>query len=139
VPLVQAVRVERERELLDEDAVARLGRAQVGLGVLPLDHATELAADARENVQERLVGLEQLGREELEHCRNLAVDDYREGEAAVDPVLGRPVRAGVSTLLRRRTREPVRAPVGQDQAGEPAAFRLAGLVGRRAEGREGTG
>src|SRR5438552_2481702 len=62
-----------------------LGLTQRILGTLPLDHASELSADIGHDLQQRLIRLKCLTREELEHGGNITSDQNRKTECGPDP------------------------------------------------------
>ena len=59
------------------------------LGLLALDELADLAADGREHLEQVLIGLLDLAAEGLDDAQDVAADDDREAEGAVQALAGR--------------------------------------------------
>src|ERR1700745_2984195 len=62
-----------------------LGLTQRVLGTLPLDHPPELSANIGHHLQQRLIRLKCLVREEFKHGGNITSDQNRKTEGGSDP------------------------------------------------------
>ena len=107
---------------------------QLVLGALALDHAAELGADLAHDLAQRLVGLQRLGREELQDGGDLAADQHGEGEGGGEPA-GAGGIAAREVVIGGDVGDPAGC-LGRQHAPGQAGARLEAAVQRRLAERQ---
>ena len=115
-------------QLLDALPQRPFLRRQRGLCALALEHPSEQRPDVDQNLQQRFIGLQGPGAEELEHRHHLAADEYRHGDAGPETGLTRR-RRPEEVLVRGHILDPRGFSVGEhptQQTDAPMEFDVLG-------------